>query len=108
MRSKLTQTTPQKIHIEFKKRLPNLIILRTQTRQTYVTGMNDKKSHHFVCIQSGTYKNHTLFHRFYCQLRHSCATDKHVYLARIIYIVFDNNANLKKGKTLVLIHLKKN
>ena len=59
--------------------------------------MNDKKSHHFVCIQSGTYKNHTVFHRFYCQLRHFCATNVHVYLARIIYIVFDNNANLKKG-----------
>ena len=50
----------------------------------------------------------TVFHRFYCQLRHSCATEKHVYLVTIIYIVFDNNANLKKGKTLVLIHLKKN
>ena len=97
MRSKLTQTTPQKIHIEFKKRLPNLIILRTPTRQTYVRGMNDKKSHHFVCIWSGTtYKNHTMFHRFYRQLRHFCATNIHAYLGRVIYIVLDNYFNLRR------------
>ena len=55
-----------------------------------------KKSHHFVCIQSGTYKNHTVFHRFYCRLRHFSATNIHVYLARVIYIVFYNYFNLRR------------
>ena len=32
-----------------------------------------------------TYKNHTVFHRFYRQLRHFCATNIHVYLGRVIY-----------------------
>ena len=96
MRSKLTQTTPQKIHIEFKNGSLIWLFLGHKLDKRMSQAWMIKNLIILFAFDRKTYENHTVFHRFYRQLRHFCATNIHAYLGRVIYIVLDNYFNLRR------------